>query len=179
MTSQQHNNCLIVVMGVSGCGKSTIGCQLADALAIPFRDADDFHSQANVQKMANGIPLDDQDREPWLRSIVDFAAAEVKNGKSIVVACSALKKKYRDQLRQTPCPVWFVHLTASFELIHQRLAARKDHFMTASLLESQFEALESPAGEARTLEVSVDQPVAAVVDEALRRFNLANDAESE
>ena len=143
-------------MGVSGCGKSTIGALLSDSLKIPFFDGDDFHPESNKQKMKSGTPLNDVDRRPWLQAIVDHANKEVANGNSVLFACSALKQKYRTQLRTADCPVIFVHLVAPIEVIAPRQANRPGHFMPIELLKSQFETLESPADEPGVIEVSVE-----------------------
>jgi gluconokinase len=147
---------MIVLMGVSGCGKTTVGKTLSQVTSIPFYDGDDFHPQSNKDKMASGVPLDDTDRQPWLQSIVDFATEKCDSGQPVLVACSALKKKYRDQLRQLNHPVIFIHLFASIEIISARQANRPGHFMPASLMESQYAALETPTGEPGVIEISVD-----------------------
>ncbi|QDU72553.1 gluconokinase [Mucisphaera calidilacus] len=142
--SQQANHNVYVVMGVSGCGKSTIGKRLAQRLNLPFYDADDFHPQANRDKMAAGQPLNDHDRQPWLETLahnIQSWASAPEGG--AVLACSALKRAYRDTLRSTPA-VRFVLLVGSFELILSRMQQRSDHFMPATLLQSQFDTLETP-----------------------------------
>lgn len=135
---------VIIVMGVSGSGKTTIGQALAAALHWSFSDADDFHSPANVEKMKNGIPLTDEDRAPWLHTI----RAEIERWKrdepGHVLACSALKGSYREILGQSDPEVKFVHLRGGFDLISQRLKRRKSHFFNSALLSSQFDALEGP-----------------------------------
>ncbi len=128
-----------MVMGVSGSGKSTVGAALARRLNVPFVDADTLHPPANIAKMAAGEPLDDDDRNPWLETVGAWLAGHRGGG---VVSCSALKRKYRDQLR-AHCPrVEFLHLRGSPELIGRRLAGRSGHFMPAALLRSQLDALE-------------------------------------
>jgi carbohydrate kinase (thermoresistant glucokinase family) len=131
---------IIIVMGVSGCGKSTIGKPLAERLGYPFLDADEFHPPANVAKMAAGTPLTDTDRWPWLALL----NAKLNEQKNAVLACSALKQSYRDALAQGLTDCRFVHLHGSIELIRARLRERRHRYMPASLLESQFATLEPP-----------------------------------
>jgi gluconokinase len=134
---------IIVLMGVSGSGKTTLGRALARALGCPFYDSDDFHSAEAKAKMAQGIGLNDADREPWLKELsAQMKVWESQNSKT-VLACSALKQKYRDQLARS-APVEWVYLKGDADLIRQRLADRQGHFVSTSLLESQFEALEEP-----------------------------------
>lgn len=144
---------VIVVMGVSGSGKTTIGRALAAALHWSFSDADDFHSPANVEKMKKGIPLSDEDREPWLRTIRGAIEQWKRDGSGHVLACSALKGSYRDILGQNDPDVKFVYLQGAFDVISQRLKERKSHFFNPALLRSQFDALETPEG-ALIVEVS-------------------------
>ena len=132
---------IVVVMGVSGCGKSTIGEGLAARLDLPFLDADEFHPPANVAKMASGTPLTDEDRRPWLALLNEKLRAEKKGA---VLACSALKQAYRDALAGGIADCRFVHLRGSKALIAARLAERQHRYMPASLLDSQFATLESP-----------------------------------
>jgi 6-phosphogluconate dehydrogenase len=136
------NNTLFIVMGVSGCGKSTIGVRLSKELKIPFYDGDDFHPPKNVAKMESGLPLNDKDREPWLTSINAFAKNQLKTN-SIIVACSALKHSYRKILEEN-INTSFIYLKGSFDLIQQRLKDRSGHFMPLELLHSQFDTLEEP-----------------------------------
>src|SRR6201990_330872 len=126
----------IVVMGVSGSGKSTVGAALAQRLRVPFADADDFHPPANIAKMTAGQPLDDDDRYPWLEAIGEWVTDRC--GAGGVMSCSALKRKYRDQLRTHLPDREFLHLSGTPEVIAKRQASRPGHFMPASLLESQF-----------------------------------------
>ncbi len=140
-------------MGVSGCGKSSLGTALARALALPFTDADDLHPAANRAKMAAGQPLTDNDRWPWLQAVGAVLAAEAG-----VVACSALRRTYRDRLRVAAGPVQFLHLVAPREVIAQRLAERQGHFMPVTLLDSQLANLEPlTSGEGWTFDVSGPQ----------------------
>lgn len=135
---------IVVVMGVSGCGKTTIGQALADALGWPFLDADDFHPEANVAKMRTGVPLTDDDRWPWLDRLATEMTAINARGGSAVLGCSALKQAYRDRLARAG-DVRIVYLKGDRAAIEPRLAARAGHYMPASLLTSQFAALEEPA----------------------------------
>lgn len=133
----------ILVMGVSGSGKSTVGEALAQRLRVPYLDADDLHPQANIDKMAAGAALDDDDRYPWLERVGQWLADHHDGG---VVGCSALKRSYRDQLRQHCAHAQFLHLNGSPELIRRRVASRTGHFMPAGLIRSQFDTLE-PLGD--------------------------------
>ncbi|AZA12873.1 gluconokinase [Corynebacterium choanae] len=131
-----------VCMGISGCGKSTIGQAFADSINGIFVDGDDFHPRANIAKMSAGIPLTDQDRWPWLASIVDYLAASTAQQQQVVVACSALKHAYREQLRQAPGNVVFIHLELHKDTVRERMSQRMGHFMPVSLLSSQLATLE-------------------------------------
>jgi gluconokinase len=153
----------IVVMGVSGSGKSTVGAALAQRLRVPFADADDFHPQANIAKMTAGEPLDDDDRYPWLEAIGDWLAA--RDGSGGVMSCSALKRKYRDQLRRHCAGVEFLHLAGTPEVIGRRQASRPGHFMPASLLASQFKTLEPLEPDERGVTIDVDQNIDSIVDD--------------
>jgi gluconokinase len=136
----------IVVMGVSGSGKSTVAATLVDRLGWEFAEGDDFHPPANVDKMRAGIPLDDDDRWPWLRSLAAWIGEHEKAGRNVVVTCSALKRTYRDLLCDGHPSVWFAHVTANAELIRDRMEHRTGHYMPASLLDSQLATLE-PLGD--------------------------------
>ncbi|MCA3415499.1 MAG: gluconokinase [Roseomonas sp.] len=153
----------IIVMGVSGSGKSTIGALLAEALGWPFADADGFHPAANVAKMASGQPLTDEDRWPWLDAIAAHIEAARKAEQPVVVACSALRRAYRDRLRAGHKDLVFLHLAGESGLIASRQAARQGHFMPPSLMASQFATLEDPATEADAVTVSVQASPAQVV----------------
>ena len=155
----------IVIMGVSGSGKSSVGEKLGRRLALPFRDADEFHPPANIAKMSSGIPLTDEDRWPWLDAI-GHALHEATGG--LIVACSALRRIYRQRLTSSAGrPVLFLLLAGSKQTIGQRLGGRKGHFMPASLLDSQFATLEPPAADELAVSISVEQPLDAVVDAAM------------
>ena len=160
----------IIVMGVSGCGKSTTGAKIAEAIDAVFVDGDDMHPQSNIDKMSAGIPLTDQDRWPWLDSIRLKAVATLQHGRSIVVACSALKRDYRQRLCRDSTAACFVYLQGSIELITARQKARIDHFMPASLIESQFATLEEPLNETNVVSVSLDQSLSQVVADALSKL---------
>ncbi len=137
---------IIYIMGVSGSGKTTVGLELSEATGIPFFDADDYHSTANKEKMKAGHPLDDTDRQGWLEALNNLARQEAKKAGAII-ACSALKEKYRTILSNgIEEQVYWVVLDGAFEIIQERLKSRKEHFMPASLLQSQFDILEIPAG---------------------------------
>jgi len=153
---------VIVLMGVSGAGKTTVGMQLADDLDWEFFDGDEFHPAANIDKMAEGIPLDDEDRWPWLRALHDFIHERLIVGAPAVVACSALKASYRDVLLDGNQGARLVYLKGPRELIRRRLEARADHFFDAELLATQFDALEEPCPD-EALTVSIDQPPEAIV----------------
>ena len=159
---------LLVVMGVSGSGKSTVGAALAQRIGVPFADADDLHPPANIAKMTAGQPLDDHDRHPWLERIGEWLAAREDGG---VVSCSALKRSYRDQLRRHVPGLEFVHLEGSHEVISRRQASRPGHFMPASLLTSQFATLERLQPDEHGLVVDVDQSVDAIVEQAVHAFD--------
>lgn len=154
----------IVVMGVSGSGKSTVGSALAQRLRVPFVDADSLHPPANVAKMTAGQPLNDGDRYPWLERVGEWLADHADGG---VASCSALKRSYRDRLR-AQCPrVEFLHLRGSAEMIGARLADRASHFMPAELLRSQLDALEPLGADEAGVIVDIDQDVDTIVDEYL------------
>ncbi|MDF2825224.1 MAG: gluconate kinase, family [Mycobacterium sp.] len=151
----------VVVMGVSGSGKSTVGAALAQRLRVPFADADDFHPPANVQKMSDGHPLDDEDRYPWLEAIGKWLAQHPDGG---VMSCSALKRKYRDQLRTHCAEIEFLHLSGSLEVIGKRQASRPGHFMPAALLASQFETLEALEPDERGTAIDVGQSIDSIIE---------------
>lgn len=154
----------IVVMGVSGSGKSKVGAALAQRLRVPFADADAFHPEANIAKMAAGEPLTDNDRYPWLEAIGEWLA---QHGDGGVISCSALKRKYRDQLRTHCSRIEFLHLSGSPELIGRRIAARSGHFMPASLLKSQFDTLEPLGADEDGVTVDVGDTVDAIIESFL------------
>jgi gluconokinase len=153
---------ILILMGVTGSGKTLVGRLLAEELGWPFYDGDDFHPEANIKKMRGGIPLDDDDRDLWLATLRRLIEQHLQNGGNAVLACSALKQKYRDRLQQgRPDEIRFVYLKGDFALIQQRLQERQGHFMNPNLLQSQFEALQEPAG---VLTVDVALEPAVIVD---------------
>jgi gluconokinase len=156
----------IVVMGVSGSGKSTVGAALAQRLRVPFADADDFHPPANIAKMTAGHALDDDDRYPWLEAIGEWLAEHSAGG---VMSCSALKRKYRDQLRRHCGGIRFVHLSGTQDVIARRQASRPGHFMPAALLASQFETLEPLDADEYGISIDVDQSIDSIVDTYVSR----------
>ena len=163
---------VIVLMGVSGCGKSTTGKRLSLALGWPFRDADSFHPPANVAKMSRGQPLDDEDRRPWLTAIAGWIDGHRTAGTCGVVSCSALKRRYRDELIGARPDVGLVYLKGSFTLIGDRMSRRKGHFMPPALLRSQFETLEEPGPDERALVVPMRLPPKRVVDRIATAFEI-------
>lgn len=154
-------------MGVAGSGKTVIGTMLAESLNWQFADADDFHPAANIDKMTRGIPLTDEDREPWLRAMHDAIAGWINSGQSAVLACSALKQRYRDQLSYAP-QTTFVYLKGSPDLIYSRLAQRQNHFMKREMLASQFADLEEPAD---AIVVDVSEPPEQIVAEIRQQLS--------
>lgn len=144
---------VVMVMGVAGSGKTTVGRALADELGWKFRDADEFHPAANIAKMAAGLPLDEADRAPWLAAIRAYVAHCLANGENAVVTCSALKERYRRLLSTDPTRIKWVHLQGDRGLISRRLAGRRGHFMKPDMLGSQLAALEPPR-DALTLDVA-------------------------
>ena len=159
----------IVLMGVSGCGKTRIGEALTQTMGWPFYDGDDYHPKANIDKMSQGMPLNDVDRQPWLEELHKIIREHLDRGIDVIVSCSALKAKYRETLRGDLETVRFVHLAGSAELIYERLQHRNGHFMKAEMLQSQFADLEIPQD---ALSVSIDQPVNKVVAEIVEKLNL-------
>ncbi|MEB7887218.1 gluconokinase [Serratia fonticola] len=154
----------IILMGVSGSGKSTIGAAVAREIKAKFIDGDDLHPRANIQKMASGQPLNDEDRAPWLQRLNDAAYSLNHKNESGIIVCSALKRRYRDLLRQDNDNMVFIYLKGSFETILARLQARSGHFMPTELLKSQFEALEEPGiDEKDVICVDIDTDVEGVI----------------
>jgi len=157
----------LIIMGVSGSGKTTIGRQLSERLSWEYYDADDFHPPANITKMASGVPLSDADREPWLDSLRDLIAACKQGNRPGVLACSALKQTYRDHLVGADGDVQIVYLKGSFDQIWARMRLRTNHYMKPNMLKSQFEALEEPAD---ALVVDIGKEPGEICDEILSKI---------
>jgi gluconokinase len=156
----------VVIMGVAGCGKSSVGEGLSARLGVPYRDGDDLHTPEAVGKMRAGIPLTDDDRWPWLDRVAGVLAGEAP----VIVGCSALRRVYRDRIRAgAGWPVTFVHLAGSREVIAGRMAARTGHYMPPSLLDSQFATLEAPGSE-EAITVDIALPLTAVVEAVMARL---------
>ncbi len=168
MSDVQH----LVVMGVAGSGKTTVAQILADRLDRPYAEADEFHPQANIDKMSAGTPLTDDDRWPWLQAIRDWLTEQTRAGRSAIVTCSALKTAYRDVLREAEGRVTFVHLDGTIEQIGERMSGRSGHFMPPSLLPSQFETLERLGDDEDGVVVQVGASPQSVVDNALSELGL-------
>ncbi|WP_417567215.1 gluconokinase [Marinobacter sp.] len=157
--------CKVIVMGVSGCGKSLIGTRLAERLGIRFFDADDFHSQANVAKMASGVPLTDADRSGWLDDLAELVRGEQKG---LVLACSALKRAYRDRLRAGNPSLQFVYLRGDMETIWSRHASREEHYFNGrTMLESQFRTLQEPDPDEEAITMDVSELPDRIVERCL------------
>ena len=159
---------VIVVMGVSGCGKTTVATRLAERLGWRFAEADMFHSPSNIEKMRNGIALNDDDRWPWLQSIAAWIDGARSSGKPAVVTCSALKRSYRELIVGTRPDVALVYLKGDYALIERRLAARAHAYMPASLLQSQFDALEEPHADENAIVIPIDGPPDEIVESIVR-----------
>ena len=159
----------IIVMGVSGSGKTSVGRSLADHFGWDFYDADDFHPPENIAKMANGIPLDDADRVPWLAALHHLIASSLNEERPGVLACSALKERYRQQLLDGNQGVQLIYLKGSYDLIWSRMEERTDHYMKPHMLKSQFEALEEPVN-ALTIDISGSVP--EIVQEIISNLSI-------
>jgi len=158
-----------VVMGVCGCGKSTIGTALAERLGTPFIEGDKFHPAENVAKMSAGIPLDDADRAGWLRALADQISNARERGEGLVVSCSALKRRYRDLLRQADPELRFAHLQGPRELIADRLGRRTDHYMPPALLDSQLRDLEALQDDEGGIRLDIAQPPSGLVERIIEQ----------
>ncbi len=157
----------VIVMGVSGCGKSTVAAGVGAAMDLPFAEADRFHPAANIAKMEAGTPLVDADRWPWLGELSGWMAAQAREGHSTVMACSALRRSYRDLLRSGPPSLDFIHLDGPLEVISERMSGRAGHFMPVSLLQSQFDTLEPLGADESGVVLDVRRPPEALVAEAV------------
>jgi carbohydrate kinase (thermoresistant glucokinase family) len=169
----------LIIMGVSGSGKSTVGEALAKRLGWRFEDGDSFHPPSNVAKMKAGHPLDDADRKPWLEAIAAEIERVAAKRQRVIIACSALKRAYRDILVGGRHDVLIIFLDGSEQLIASRLRQRKGHFMPPGLLASQFEALEEPSTDEHVLSVSIDADVGTIVDEIVRNLPSSTDRDDQ
>jgi gluconokinase len=167
---------IVIVMGVSGSGKTTVGKLLAERAGWPFFDGDDFHPESNVEKMRRGLALTDEDRWPWLDALRDLIDDLADRRESAVLACSALRASYRDRLLAGSRAVRIVYLEGTYDVIEARLRARADHFFDPGLLASQFEALEEPTD---VIAVDVARPPEAIVAEIVRRLELEEETEEQ
>jgi gluconokinase len=161
----------VVVMGVSGCGKSTVGQALAERLGVHFVEGDVLHSERNVAKMAAGVPLTDADRHGWLQSVAEQISNPTAQALGVVATCSALKRRYRDQLRAEAPDLRFVYLHGPPDLLAQRMADRPHHYMPASLLQSQLDTLEPPQADEGAIALDISQPPERLVEAALRALS--------
>lgn len=166
-------NVHLVVMGVAGCGKSTVAEELKSRLGWELAEGDDFHPAANIAKMSSGTPLTDEDRWPWLDLIAAWTAEQDEAGRSTIVTCSALRRVYRDRLRQAPGRTLFVHLVGSPELLEERLASRSGHFMPAALLPSQLATLEPLGADEQGVVLDVYHTVEDIAELAIDQLHLA------
>ena len=166
------SNLAVVVMGVSGCGKSTVGQLLGERLGIDFVEGDQFHSHANIVKMASGNPLTDQDRLEWLELLADMLRQAHSSQRAVVMSCSALKKSYRNILRAGNNNVRFIYLKGTFEVLNKRVSERSHQYMPSSLLNSQLSTLEPPLIEENPLAYDVSLPPEVIVDTILKELGL-------
>ncbi|NTF40981.1 gluconokinase [Rhizobium rhizogenes] len=172
MRNNQDTPLALIVMGVSGSGKTSIGEGVAARLGVHFIEGDALHPAANVEKMSKGIPLTDEDRWPWLEKIGQEIAASLSKGEGIAVSCSALKRTYRERLRAAAGGhLYFVYLDGSKELLTKRMGERKGHFMPASLLESQLQTLEVPTGEPGVVTVDIDDTIDGIVEASIKALS--------
>jgi gluconokinase len=168
---------VLVLMGVSGSGKSTIGLRLSKMLGWPFRDADSFHPQANIDKMSKGLPLTDEDRQPWLAAIARWIDERLAAGECGIVSCSALKRFYRSVIVGDRPDVRLVYLKGDMALIGDRISRRKNHFMPPALLKTQFDALEEPQADEHALSVPIVLSPRRVVEAIVQELHLAHPAD--
>ena len=158
-----------VIMGVAGAGKSEIGAAFAHALGVAFVEGDTYHSAMNIERMAAGVPLTDDDRQDWLMAIAARLRESQRAGVGVVISCSALKRRYRDLLREGAPDVRFIYLSGARTLLGARLAQRRGHFMPPSMLDSQLAILEAPTDDEAAWEYDIDAPPAAIVGRLLAR----------
>lgn len=163
---------VLVVMGVSGCGKSTVAALLAGRLAWPFEEGDALHPQANIEKMTAGHPLTDEDRAPWLQKVAAWVEEQLDAGQSGLITCSALKRAYRDVINRRGSGIVFVYLSGTRETIAARLTARHGHYMPASLLDSQFAALEEPTPDEPEITIDVGPAPGVIAQHIVEQLNL-------
>lgn len=161
---------VLVVMGVAGCGKTSVAELLSERLGWSFLEGDSLHPQANVEKMSAGQPLTDQDRWPWLERIADWIDERLDAGESGIVTCSALKRSYRDLLARRGSGVCFVFLTGERETLEKRMEARTGHFMPPSMLDSQLATLEEPQADEQSVRVAIEQSPSDIVDEVIAQL---------
>lgn len=172
MSTTNHDNHIYILMGVSGSGKSAVASEVAHQLNAAFLDGDFLHPRCNIMKMASGEPLNDEDRKPWLKALNDAAFAMQRTNKVSLIVCSALKKVYRDQLRDGNPNLSFIYMKGDFEVIENRLKARKGHFFKTQMLVTQFETLEEPkTDEEDVLVVNIDQSLEGVVASTIALIN--------
>lgn len=168
MTGQENSEIKVVIlMGVSGCGKTTIGQSLANQLGWLFIESDDYHSEEDVHKMANGIPLTDEDRWPWIKRLHLVLHEHIKQDQSLVLACSALKESYRRKINGELSGIHYVYMKGDFGTIQERMVQREDHYMKANMLQSQFDVLEEPAD---AIIVDITQSPENIVKEILDKL---------
>jgi carbohydrate kinase (thermoresistant glucokinase family) len=170
---------ILVVMGVSGSGKTTVATALSERLGWPYEEGDSLHPKANVEKMASGHPLNDDDRWPWLEKVTEWAEGLLADGRSGVITCSALKRSYRDLINRSGNGIRFVYLQGEKSLIAERLAARRGHYMPASLLDSQFADLEEPAVDEPAIRVHIGPAPNEIVDTIMKRLKLERPEKAE
>ncbi|WP_150123444.1 gluconokinase [Halotalea alkalilenta] len=163
----------VIFMGVSGSGKTTAAQAFAQRMGWAFAEADEFHPQANIDKMSAGIPLQDEDRWPWLRDIRDWISAKGEAGENVVLTCSALKRSYRDLLREAECDVRFVLLDVDYEVLTERMRSRKGHYMPVSLLDSQLATLERLTADEPGETINAESTPESIVDQVIADMNLA------
>lgn len=174
MSTTNHDHHVYVLMGVSGSGKSAVASAVAHQLHAAFLDGDFLHPRCNIEKMASGEPLNDDDRKPWLQALNDAAFAMQRTNKISLIVCSALKKHYRDLLREGNPNLSFIYLKGDFDVIESRLKARKGHFFKTQMLVTQFETLQEPGADERdVLVVDIDQPLEGVVASTIEVINKA------